>query len=117
METEKLLVKEWFKKWDHGDFMNLPISKNFKHHSPFGIIDGKKTYIEMVNKNKDKFLGYRFVIHDQLFFSGKACVRYLAIQDNFELEVSEWYYFKDNLINEIFAYYHIGEIREDRQLK
>ena len=112
----KSLVKRWFQKWEEGDFLDLPISENFKHTSPFGTINGKKEYIDLVESNKDKFLGYRFEIFDEIYDKYKACVRYTAVQDDFHLDVSEWYYAKNDLIEEIVAYYHIGEIRDDRQL-
>ena len=114
---EESLVKKWFEKWEKGDFLDLPVSKNFKHTSPFGTIDGKQNYIRMVEGNKGKFLGYRFEIHDEMYGHNKACVRYTAIQGDFTLDVSEWYYFKEDKIREIVAYYHIGEIRDDRQLE
>ena len=113
----KALVKKWFNKWNDGDFINLPISENFKHTSPFGTTDGKEEYIDLVQKNQDKFLGYVFDIHDGIYEGNRACVRYTAKQGNdFTLDVSEWYYIKDDLIEEIIAYYHIGEIREERKL-
>ena len=115
MET-KALVSQWFAQWEAGDFLNLPIAANFKHTSPFGTIDGKKAYLDLVQENKDKFLGYRFEIHDALYDPGRACVRYTGVQGDFRLDVSEWYYVKDGLIEEIIAYYHIGEVREERQL-
>jgi len=113
----KTLIETWFDKWEKGDFYHLPIAENFRHTSPYGIIDGKKEYISLVEKNRDKFLGHHFEIHDQLFESDKACIRYTAVQGEFRLEVSEWHYIKDELIEEIVAYYNIpGEIREDRKL-
>jgi len=33
-------------------------------------------------------------------------VRYTAIRDDFVLEVSEWYFVKNDLIEEIVSYYH-----------
>ena len=111
------LIKKWFEKWETGDFLHLPISENFIHTSPFGTVQGKKQYIDLISANKDKFLGYRFEIQDELYDKNKACVRYTAIQDDFSLDVSEWYYIKDNAIEKIIAYYHIGEIREERKLK
>lgn len=114
----KDLVKIWFEKWENGDYLNLPISENFKHTSPFGTIDGKQTYLDLVKENEDKFLGQTFDLHDTIYEKNKACVRYTAKQGkDFSLDVSEWYYVKDNLIEEIIAYYHIGEIRQERQLK
>ena len=112
------LVTQWFEKWDNGDYRNLPISKNFKHTSPFGTIDGKQTYLDLVKENENKFLGQSFDIHDAIYENDRACVRYTAKQGkDFSLDVSEWYYRKDNLIEEIVSYYHIGEIREERQLR
>jgi len=115
MDSKKL-VKKWFDKWIEEDFYDLPVSETFQHTSPFGTIDGKKEYVSFVEKNKDKFLGYRFEIQDEIYEKDKACVRYRAIQGDFTLDVSEWYYIKNALIEKIIAYYHIGEIREDRKL-
>ncbi len=114
----KDLVKIWFEKWENGDYLNLPISENFKHTSPFGTIDGKKAYLDLVKENEDKFLGQTFEIHDTIYEKDKACVRYTAKQGkDFSLDVSEWHYVKNNVIEEIIAYYHIGEIRKKRQLE
>lgn len=110
------LKKEWFQKWESGDFLHLPVTENFRHTSPFGTISGKSEYTKLVEANKDKFLGYRFEIHEGIYEKDKACVRYTALQGTFSLDVSEWYYIQNGLIKEIVAYYHIGEIREERKL-
>ena len=113
----KTLVKRWFDKWTQGDFLNLTISDDFRHTSPYGLIDGKENYINLVDANKKKFLGHKFEILDELYEKDRACVRYTAIKDDFTLEVSEWHYFGNGQIKEIFAYYNIeGEISEGRKL-
>lgn len=114
--NSEVLVKLWFKCWEEGDFRNLPVTDDFKHTSPFGTINGKSDYVALVEANKEKFLGYTFDIEDALYENDKACVRYIGIQGDFRLEVSEWYYLSGGLIQEIVTYYHIGEIREERQL-
>ncbi|MDY8138431.1 nuclear transport factor 2 family protein [Aquimarina sp. 2201CG5-10] len=114
----KQLVKQWFDKWEEGDFYNLPISEHFKHTSPYGTINGKEEYLNLVEANKDKFLGHRFVLHHEIYADNKACVCYTGIKDDFKLEVSEWYFFKNEQIEEIIAYYNIeGEISEKRKLE
>lgn len=111
------IIKQWFHKWETGDYLNLPVSENFRHTSPYGIIKGKKEYINLVKANEDKFLGHRFEIHDGLYEKNKACVRYTAVKDNFSLDVSEWYYLGEDQIEEIIAYYNIeGEISEERKI-
>ena len=63
--------------------------------------------MDLVMANEDKFLGHRFEIHDMLHEEGKSCIRYTAIQEDFQLEVTEWHYSKEGLIQEIIAYYTI----------
>lgn len=115
--SPKELVKSWFEKWEEGDFLNLPVTEDFKHTSPYGTIDGKEEYLNLVKANKEKFLGHRFELDDEIYGEDSACVRYTTTQDNFTMEVSEWYYLSNGLIKEIIAYYNIeGEINNDRKL-
>ena len=111
------LVEQWFEAWDTGRLEDLPIGENFKHGSPLGTIEGKDAYLELVQKNMSKFLGYKFQIHDAIYDGNRACVRYTASQgEDFKLDVSEWYYSSNESIDEIVAYYHIGEIIDSRKL-
>lgn len=112
----KTLIKTWFQLWQTGSFKDLPISDNFRHQSPFGTITGKQAYLALVESNKDKFLGYQFIIHDMVTAGDKVCVRYTAIQNEFRLDVSEWHYINGDLIEKVIAYYHIGDIHPDRKL-
>lgn len=117
MDSQQI-VKQWFNKWESGDFLNLPVTEDFSHTSPFGTIEGKEAYLDLVAKNKDKFLGQTFILHDGIYEADHACVRYTARQGNdFTLDVSEWYYLEGSLIKRIIAYYHIGEIRQERALE
>ena len=117
MQSEAL-VGQWFQYWEKGDFEDLPISENFRHTSPYGTIRSKQTYLDIVKMNRDKFLGHVFQIHDAIYMEKHACVRYSAVKGDFRLDVSEWYYFKDGLIEEIVAYYNIeGEINAERKLE
>ncbi len=115
--TIKQLIEQWFNAWNNGNFRDIPVTEDFQHTSPFGTIEGKKTYLNVVEENREKFLGYTFEIHDAIYEENHACVRYTARQGaDFSLDVSEWYYLKDGLIGSIVAYYHIGEIRGNREL-
>ena len=115
--TAETNAKKWFKAWETGDFLNLPISDDFEHTSPYGTITTKTKYLQTVIANRDKFLGHEFRIHDSLYTDEKASIRYTAIKDDFKLEVSEWHYCQGGLINKIVAYYNIeGEISESRKL-
>ncbi len=85
----KEVLDTWFALWESGEFLNLRLAENFTHVSPYGTIQGKNKYLQLVDANKDKFLNHQFEIHDILHEGNKACVRYTAIKDDFRLEVSE----------------------------
>ncbi|NNE25297.1 MAG: nuclear transport factor 2 family protein [Saprospiraceae bacterium] len=111
-------VKLWFDCWREGHYKAIPVTDDFVHESPYGIISGKSNYLNIVESNKDKFLGQSFVMRDYIGDNEKACVRYQVHSVGFEMEVTEWYYFKDGLIKRIIAYYNIeGEISDARKLK
>lgn len=111
------LVHKWFEKWETGDYLNIPVADSFIHTSPYGIIDGKEAYLKLVEANKDKFLDNKIEIHDEIYDVDRACVRYTITQGDFTMEVSEWLYKGEDLIEEIISYYNIeGEISEDRKL-
>ena len=111
------LVKKWFKVWQEGDYKNIPEENTFRHTSPYGTIEGKAPYLKLVESNKDKFLGNQIVLRDEIYNERKACVRYTITNKDFTIEVSEWFFMGENLIQEIVAYYNIeGEISENRKL-
>lgn len=112
-----LLVKTWFDKWADGDYLNLPISENFKHTSPYGTISGKKQYLDLIEANKENFLRHRLELHDGIYEKNRACVRYTAIQGEFTLDVSEWYFLGNDQIEEIVSSYNIeGGTNKERKL-
>ena len=105
----KDLTEKWFEVWAAGDIENLPLTQNFKHTSPYGVIETKETYMKIVRQNKHLFLGNTYEIHDIIGLGNKACVRYTVHSPSHTLQVSEWIYSKNNLISEIVAYYNIQE--------
>ena len=116
--TTKEIIQFWFKLWTTGDFMDLPLTNDFRHVSPFGTISGKGNYLNTVQKNRNKFLGYSFDVHEIITQGQKGSARYSCTQgDEFKLDVSKWYYLKEGMIQTIYAYYHIGEIKKERQIK
>ena len=113
----KEIIQRWFATWESGDYLQIPITENFRHSSPFGIIDGKKAYLDLVKSNIDKFLGHRFEFHDELIEDQKACIRYTATHENRSYRVSEWFYKEGDLLKEVVADFNVGAIGDDKKLK
>lgn len=112
------IVHGWFSGWRNEDIDALPLAENFSHTSPFGTIQSKKAYLELVKSNIDKFLGNEITILDAFYEEDRACVRYHLrnLKHGFEMEVSEWFYLEGKLITKIISHYHVGEIPETRKL-
>ncbi len=118
MRTTVELIDLWFAIWNgEGEVGELPIAADFRHVSPYGTIEGKGPYMQLVASNRDKFLGNRIVVHDSLLRGDAASIRYTVSKGDFSMEVTEWIYCRDGLISEIIAYYNIeGEISNSRTL-
>ena len=116
--TTQELVERWFDCWANGQLNDLPIAPHFQHTSPYGTINGKAAYMELVNTNRDKFLGNRFELHNALYEANSACVRYTMRSGDFVLPASEWFFVANGAIERIVSYYNIeGEVSETRKLK
>lgn len=116
MAEMRALVREWIDGWERGNYRDLPLADEFRHTSPYGTIVGRKSYLDLVEANREQFLGYRFEIHDELYDKDKACVRYTGTHEGFVLEVSEWYFARAGEIVEVVAYFNVGEISEEQRL-
>lgn len=106
------LVATWFGLWESGNFMELPLADDFSHTSPYGTIEGKDAYLKLAADNKEMFLGNTFEIHDHIFNDNTACVRYTMRSRTGTLQVTEWFYTRENLINRIVSYYNLAEERK-----
>lgn len=104
------VVQQWLNCWETGDIEALPITDDFKHTSPFGTIESKKRYMEIVEKNKKDFLGNTLKILKQIKEGDNVCVQFEQknINTGLEMTVCEWYGLKGNLIQEIRSFYNIG---------
>ena len=60
------VVKKWLSCWETGKLEDLPIQDDFCHTSPFGTIETKKHYLEIVEKNKADFLGNTLTVVAQI---------------------------------------------------
>ena len=48
----KELVEKWFSSWQSEKYKEIPITDDFKHTSPFGTIDGKQAYFDLIKENE-----------------------------------------------------------------
>ena len=104
------VVTKWLSCWETGNIEELPIVDDFCHTSPFGTIESKQRYLEIVGKNKADFLGNTLTVINQIAQGNKVCVQFEQKNSNTGLEmvVCEWYTLEGNLIKEIRSFYNVG---------
>ena len=104
-------VAQWFACWNSGVIDNLPLTDDFRHTSPFGTIETKARYLEIVNKNRESFLGNRLTVLKQIVDGNNVCVQFRQTRKadpEFEMIVCEWYVIDGVGIREIESFYNIG---------
>ena len=105
-------VARWFSCWNTGAIDDLPITDDFRHTSPFGTIQTKARYLEIVNKNRDAFLGNKLTVLRQMVDGDNVCVQFRQTREDdpgFEMIVCEWYVVDGDRIREIESFYNIGD--------
>jgi len=105
------VIKKWFECWETGNIDALPITDNFSHTSPFGTIQPKKRYLEIVSKNKKDFLENKLTVLKQIKEGNEVCVQFEQKNTNtgLEMTVCEWYVLDGNLIKAIRSFYNVGD--------
>lgn len=110
MNTIHPIVQKWINCWRTGNIEDLPITDDFCHTSPFGVIDSKAKYLDIVGKNKKDFLGNQLIVLKQIQQGNSVCVQFEQKNANTGLDmmVCEWYELQDNKIKAIRSFYNIG---------
>ena len=105
-------VARWFACWNAGAVDELPITDDFRHTSPFGTIETKARYLEIVNKNRESFLSNTLTVLRQIIDGDNACVVFRQTREDdpeFEMTVCEWYVLDGDHIMAIESFYNIGD--------
>jgi SnoaL-like domain len=99
------LVDSWFEAFREKDISKLILSEDFIHSSPFGEINGREAYLELIKKNPDAFFSPIIEIVDVVDGGDRFAVRYL-VNGN---PACDCIYGDGSQITRIYSYYHYGD--------
>jgi ketosteroid isomerase-like protein len=99
------LVDSWFDAFRERDLSKLHLAQDFVHTSPFGEIQGRDAYLDLVRDNLEAFFSPTLEIIDVLESGDRFAVRYL-VNGN---PACDCIYVEDGQISRIYSYYHYGE--------
>ena len=103
----RTLVDTWFDAFREKDIGKLErtLAEEFVHTSPFGAIEGRQAYLNLVRENSEAFFSPTIEIIDVIAGDDSFAVRYL-VDGN---PACDCIYARDGQITRIFSYYHVGE--------
>lgn len=99
------VVDAWLDAFREKDISKLELTEDFVHTSPFGVIRGRKAYLDMVSENPEAFFSPVLKTLDVIEGDDKFAVRYLVNKN----PACDCIYVRDGQISEIYSYYHVGK--------
>ncbi len=101
----RTVVDAWFDAFRKKDLALLQLAEDFVHTSPYGEIQGRDVYLDLVRENTEAFFSPKLDIQDVLECGDKFAVRYL-VDGN---PACDCIYVRKGQISKIYSYYHLGE--------
>lgn len=99
------VAETWLQAFQEKDISVVNLAEGFSHASPFGVVEGRDTYLDMVRGNEAAFFDVELEVQDIIAEGEKVAIRYL-INGN---EACDVVYVEGEQIAKIFSYYHFGE--------
>ena len=109
MDSAKRLAREWIETWEHGDPLTLPLAQNFVHESPFGRIEGRAKYLEIVRPLAEENVT-RLEVQDVLAEGNRACVAFTMDTDNGPVACCDWVTVEGDQIMSVRSYYDTRDL-------
>ena len=103
----KQLAETWFEAFREKDIDKLErtLTEDFVHSSPFGEIQPRQAYLDLVSANPQAFFSPVIEVQDMIADGDKIAVRYLVNKN----PACDCIYVRDGQIAKIYSYYHYGE--------
>ena len=76
--VSKIIAESWLEAFRAKDLSRLNLADGFVHSSPFGLIEGKAAYLEMVNSNPEAFFENTIEVVDLIGEGKQFAIRYLV---------------------------------------
>ncbi len=89
MSDAKTLARRWIEVWGNDDPESLPLAEGFVHTSPFGRIEGRARYLEVVKPLAEANVA-RLHIKDVIAEGDKACVAFTMDTPSGPVACCDW---------------------------
>ena len=104
MNQAKKLAREWGEIWNSGDPATLPLADDFVHVSPFGRIEGRERYLDIVRPMAAGNVA-SLTVHDVIGEGDRAAVCFSMETPNGAVACCDWVIVVDGKIQSIHSHY------------
>lgn len=104
MKQARTLARDWIEAWDRGNPSALPLADDFVHVSPFGRLEGRQTYLGIVEPMAAENVA-ALQIQDVVAEDDQACVRFTMETPNGPIECCDWVAVSEGKIVSVHSYY------------
>ncbi len=98
------IARAWIEVWGRDDPATLPLAQGFVHVSPFGRIEGRDRYLEIVGPLAEQNVA-SLVVTDVISQGDRACVAFTMDTPNGAVECCDWVTVAGGQIVSVRSYY------------
>jgi hypothetical protein len=102
-DTERV-ARRWIEVWGEDDPATLPLAPGFVHESPFGRIEGREKYLEIVKPMAEANVA-SLHIRDLVADGDRACVAFTMETPGGPVECCDWVTIAGDEIVSVRSYY------------
>ena len=104
MSEARDLARAWIEIWGRGEPDNLPLADEFVHESPFGRIEGRERYLEIVRPMAKANVASLHI--EQVIAEGdSACIAFTMDTPNGPIPCCDWVSVAGDRITAVRSYY------------
>ncbi len=104
MNEPQRLARVWIETWQTGDPLTLPLTEDFTHESPFGVITRREKYLETVIPMAKKNVA-RLRVEDAIGEGDRACVLFTMETPSGPVACCDWLTLRDGKIAAVRSHY------------
>lgn len=104
MKQARTLARAWIEVWGRGEPSTLPLADDFVHESPFGRLEGREKYLEVVEPLAKKNVA-SLRVRDVIAEGDRACIAYTMDTPNGPVACCDWVTVADGEITSVHGYY------------
>ena len=105
------LARTWIECWAEGRPEDIPLAEGFVHVSPFGRLEGRSHYLEVVKPMAEQSVTSLRILRT-LGQPGEAVVLYDMDTAGRTIPACDWVFVRDGKIVEIRSFYDASKLRE-----